>query len=390
MFIGLSVPDMAPDVHGAVAEAIAQNWVAHVGPSVDAFERELAEQLDVPASFATHSGTAALHLALRVCGVEAGDVVFCSTLTFVASANPILYLGATPVFIDCEPESWGMSPAALEEALAAAKRAGKLPRAIIVVHLYGQCADMDALGALADAYGVALIEDAAEALGATYRGKPAGTLARVGVFSFAGNKIITTSAGGALVSSEPELVLRARFLGMQAREPAAHYEHSELGYNYRLSNVLAAIGRSQLRVLAERVAARRAVFAHYQRALAPCAEVSWMPECSAGRSNRWLSVLLLAPGALAPAALVGALGAAQIEARRVFKPLHLQPLYRKHPYYAHHGRSVSQELFARGVCVPSSSNLSHDDQLRVVSEIMRALAHDGRARPTLRNLATAS
>ncbi|MDB4991467.1 MAG: pyridoxal phosphate-dependent aminotransferase [Myxococcaceae bacterium] len=375
--IGLSVPHMEDDVRAALADSFTQNWVAHVGPTVDAFELELAEHVGVPSTFATNSGTSALHLALRLCGVGAGDVVFCSSLTFIASANSILYQGAQPVFIDSDPETWGMSARALARALHEAKRSRKLPKAIIVVHLYGQSADMDPIVSIAKHFGVPVIEDAAEALGSTYRGRACGTMGLMGVYSFAGNKIISTSTGGALVSHDPALVARARYLGMQARERALHYEHSELGYNYRMSNVLAGIGRSQLRVLEQRVRARRAVFARCRDALTSIREAGWMPESAAGRSNRWLSVLTLAPGcSTTPAELVAQLAARQIEARRVFQPLHLQPLYRHHLFYAHDDRSICEDLFARGVCLPSSSSLSADDQRRVIAEVGRALRRD--------------
>jgi pyridoxal phosphate-dependent aminotransferase EpsN len=377
--IALSVPDLAPDVGAGLAEVLAGNWIAHVGPSVDAFERELAAKVGVPRAFATHSGTAALHLALQLCGVTRGDVVFCSALTFIASANPVLYQGARPVFIDSEPQSWSMSPLALERALHDARRAGELPKAIVVVQLYGQSADMAQLLALADAYGVPVIEDAAQALGATYHDQPCGTLGRVGVYSFAGNKIITTSAGGALVSHDEALVERARVLGMQGKSADCPYRHDLVGYNYRLSNVLAELGRSQLRVLEQRVRARRAVFARYRAALAHRPEVTWLPEPSYGRSNGWLSVLQLPEGP-EPEHVVATLGAQGIECRRVFMPLHRQPVYAHRPYYAHGKLSVCDRLFAEGVCVPSSSSLPLADQERVVAALERLLP---RSRPAI-------
>lgn len=374
-FIGLSVPHMATDLQVCLAEAFATNWVAHVGPTVDAFECDLARLVGVPGCFATHSGTAALHLALRLLGVGPSDVVFCSALSFIATANPILYQGASPVFIDAEPQSWGMSPVALERALAHARRVGRLPKAIIVAHLYGQSADMDPILSLSAAYGIPVIEDAAEALGATYKGRACGTLGHLGVYSFAGNKIVTTSTGGALVSNDAELVHRARYLGLQARDEQAHELHAELGYNYHMSNVLAGIGRSQLRVLNQRVDARRAVFTRYRRALEALSDIAWMPEASFGRATRWLSVLLLKASArLSASALVAALGERNIEARRVFKPLHQQPLYEGQPFFPHAREPVSERLFAQGVCIPSSSNLSAEDQARVIEELRRLLA----------------
>jgi pyridoxal phosphate-dependent aminotransferase EpsN len=371
---------MAPDALGCVGEVLDQNWIANMGPSVDAFERELAEHVGSAGCFATHSGTAALHLALRLADVGPSDRVYCSSLTFVASANPILYQGAVPVFIDAEPETGCMSPLALERALDEDRRNHELPKAIIVVHLYGQCADMKSILALADHHGVPVIEDAAQSLGSTCWGRASGTWGRFGVYSFAGNKIITTSTGGALVANDPALIERARFLGLQARDAAPHYAHSELGYNYRLSNVLAAIGRSQLRVLRRRVAQRRAVFARYRDGLSSLASVHWLHEPAYGHSNRWLSVMLLDDGAaLTAGEMIELLGRHGIEARRVFTPLHEQALYADRRFYAHCKPAVSTQLFARGVCLPSSSNLTLADQQRVLDVIT-----EGLHAPTLR------
>jgi len=383
--VPLSVPHLAPDVASRLERVLAQNWIANVGPSVDAFESELALRVGSAACLATHSATAALHLALRLVEVEPGDRVFCSALTFVASANPIVYLGAQPVFIDAEPSTGNMSAPALERALEAARRDGKLPKAIIVVHLYGQMADMRTLLALASRFGVPIVEDAAQALGASYRGRAAGTLGVLGVYSFAGNKIITTSTGGALVSNDARLIARARYLSMQARDAAQHYEHAELGYNYRMSNVLAEIGRSQLAVLSERVAARRAVFARYRAGLSGQAHVSWLHEPSYGLSNRWLSVMMLEPGArLTADQVVSQLAARGIEGRRVFKPMHRQRLYTNAPFYAHESSSVSDRLFERGVCLPSSSNLSLSDQRRVLGALDELLSSPVRSKAARR------
>ncbi len=368
--IPLSAPDLSADVLAGLARALASNWIAHVGPSVDAFEQELAAKVGATACLATNSGTAALHLALRVSEVEPGDVVLCSTLTFVASASPILYLGAEPVFVDCD-ESGNMSVRALERALSALRRAGRRVRAIVVVHLFGAPANMDAISELARQHHVVVIEDAAQALGATHRGRAVGTLGTLGIYSFAGNKIITTSTGGALLSQDAALIERARWLGTQARDAAVHYQHSQLGYNYRMSNVLAEIGRSQLRVLGQRVRARRLVFERYRSALADLPGVSWLPDAPYGLGNRWLSVALLAPGLFSPEQLVLKLREHGIEARPVFKPLHLQPLFAGREYYAHDGGSISDGLFRGGVCLPSSSQLSHADQQRVV-DVLRA------------------
>jgi dTDP-4-amino-4,6-dideoxygalactose transaminase len=283
------------------------------------------------------SGTAAIHLALLLLGVKPGDTVFCSSLTFVGSCNPILYCGAQPVFIDSDRESWNMSPEALERALEWAKREGRLPRCVIVVNLYGQSADMDALVPLCERYGVPVLEDAAESLGAQYKGRASGSFGRIGIYSFNGNKIITTSGGGMLVADDPALVERARKLATQAREPAPHYEHVEVGFNYRMSNVLAGIGRGQLRVLDQRVAQRREVFERYRRELSDLPQLAWMPEPTGCRSTRWLTCFTLAGDHASERRdlVLRALERHSIEARPVWKPMHLQPLFRGAPYFPH-------------------------------------------------------
>jgi dTDP-4-amino-4,6-dideoxygalactose transaminase len=317
--------------------------------------------------------------------VQPGDTVFCSSLTFVGSCNPILYCGAKPVFIDAEPGSWNMSPAALERAFAWAKRENRLPRCVIVVNLYGQSADMDALLPLCERHGVPVLEDAAESLGATYKGRPSGSFGRVGVLSFNGNKIITTSGGGMLLADDEALVARARKLSTQAREAAAHYEHREIGFNYRMSNVLAGIGRGQLRVLPQRVQQRRAIFARYREALADLPGVAWMPEPAGSRSTRWLTCLTL-QGAAAQARRDGVLRFLErhsIEARPVWKPMHLQPLYAGAPYFAHDdGQDVAAGLFDAGLCLPSGSNMSPADLERVIALLRRAL-HAGKSHDAL-------
>jgi pyridoxal phosphate-dependent aminotransferase EpsN len=367
--IYLSPPHMSGLEQQFMAEAFETNWIAPLGPNVDAFEREVAELVGTRGAVALSSGTAAIHLALRLLGVTAGDIVFCSTLTFVASANPILYLGAKPVFIDSDPETWNMSPAALARAFEDAERNGRLPKAVVVVNLYGQSADYDKIGRICNKYGVPVVEDAAESLGATYKGKMSGSIGKYGIFSFNGNKIITTSGGGMLVSDDPEGLDKARFWATQARDPAPHYQHSEMGYNYRMSNVLAGIGRGQLRVLRERVEARRRIFERYRELLKDEPTVSFMPEADFGRSTRWLTVMLLDPGIsgkLKPADLVRHLETYNIESRPLWKPLHLQPLFADAPYYPHTAdRDVSAELFARGVCLPSGSALTEEEQERV-------------------------
>ena len=293
--IHLSPPHMSGLEQEFVADAFASNWIAPLGPHVDAFEREFAEAIGARYAAALSSGTAALHLALQLVGVRQGDEVLVSTLTFAASANPIVYLGARPVFVDSECASWNMDPALLAETLEDRARRGRLPKAVVVVHLYGQSADLDPILELCEQYGVILIEDAAEALGATYRGRSPGTFGKAGIFSFNGNKIITTSGGGMLVSDDEALVARARKLATQARDPAPHYQHSEIGYNYRMSNILAAIGRGQLRVLEERVAARRRNFEFYAAALQDLPGLEFQPEAPWGRHTRWLTCVTIDP-----------------------------------------------------------------------------------------------
>lgn len=370
----LSTPHMGDTEREFVEEAFRTNWIAPLGPNVDAFERELAELVDVRHAAALSSGTAAIHLALRLLGVGPGDHVFCSTLTFAASANPIVYQGAEPVFIDSEPGSWNMSPAALEAAFAAAKKQGRLPKAVIVVNLYGQSADMDPLMALCEAHGVPLVEDAAESLGARYKGRASGTFGRLGIYSFNGNKIITTSGGGMLVSDDKALIDKARFLATQARDPAPHYQHSEIGYNYRMSNILAGVGRGQLRVLQQRVEARRAVYHRYREALADVDAIEWMPEPDWSYATHWLTACAMRPetGVQSPE-LIRRLAGELIEARPLWKPMHLQPVFAHCAYFAHGAESVSDRLFAQGVCLPSGSNMTEPQVDRIVATIRKIL-----------------
>ena len=368
--IHLSTPHMSGREQAYVADAFASNWIAPLGPHVDAFEAEFARAVGSRHAAALSSGTAALHLALQLAGVRAGDEVLVSSLTFSASVNPIVYLGARPAFIDSEARSWNMDPALLEQALEDRARAGRLPAAVVVVHLYGQSADLHPIAAACARHGVPLVEDAAEALGATYHGRAPGTFGQSGIFSFNGNKVITTSGGGMLVSDDDALVAHARKLATQARDPAPHYQHSEIGYNYRLSNVLAAIGRAQLEVLEERVLARRAVFDFYRQALAGVPGLRWMPEASWGRHSRWLSCLTVDPAEFGAGreALRLALEARNIEARPVWKPMHLQPVFAGLPAW---GGDVARELFEHGLCLPSGSNLRETD-LEQVAEVVRA------------------
>ncbi|MFC4775866.1 DegT/DnrJ/EryC1/StrS family aminotransferase [Paenibacillus sp. GCM10023252] len=382
--IYLSPPHLGENEQSFVAEAFATNWIAPLGPNVDEFERELAEYVGARGAVALSSGTAALHMALRLLGVGQGDRVFVSTLTFIASVNPILYQGGTPVFIDSDEETWNMSPKALHRALEDARRSNTLPKAVIVVNLYGQSADMEPLVQLCDSYGVPIVEDAAESLGATYNNKMSGAIGKLGIYSFNGNKIITTSGGGMLVSDDIALLAKARFWATQARDTALHYEHSELGYNYRMSNVLAGIGRGQLQVLNSRVDARRRVFDTYASAFAPIEGMTMMPEAAYGRSTRWLTALTMNPHmtGTTPAELIHQLSAENIEARPVWKPMHLQPLLRSYEYYTHEEQySVSDKLFAHGICLPSGSSLEAAEQDRVIDIALhhlnsRRLSHE--------------
>lgn len=370
--IYLSPPHLGEWEERFVAEAFANNWIAPLGPQVDAFEDEFREMVGAGHAVALSSGTAALHLGLQLVGVGAGDEVLVSTLTFAASVNPIRYLGATPVFVDCERESWNMDSALLAEALERKAKEGRLPKAVVAVHLYGQAADLDPIIAACREYDVPLVEDAAEALGATYKGRSPGTFGRAGIFSFNGNKIITTSGGGMLVSEDREMIRHARKLATQARDPAPHYEHSEIGYNYRLSNILAGIGRGQLRVLADRVRARREIFARYRDALEGRPGVELMPEAPWGRSSRWLTCLTLDPeqaGASSEEVRL-ALDAQNIEARPVWKPMHLQPVFAGCETF---GGSVAADLFRRGLCLPSGSSLSDVDLERILDVVLGRL-----------------
>lgn len=366
----LSTPHLGTQEMEYVDEAFKTNWIAPLGPNVDAFEKEFAEYVGVSHAAATNSGTAALHLALRLLDVGVGDYVFCSSLTFVASANPILYLGATPVFIDSEPDSWNMSPKALKRALEDAECKGILPKAIIVVNLYGQSADFDELLTVCRKYGVPIVEDAAESLGATYKGKASGAFGDISIFSFNGNKIITTSGGGMLLADDPEIVQKARFLSTQGREAVRHYEHRELAYNYRMSNVLAGIGRGQLKVLPERIIARRRIFDRYAVGLKDIDAISWMPEAEFGQSTRWLSACLVRSEDKSSSGLIDYLESENIEARPVWKPMHTQPLYAGASYYTHDENiSISDDLFVNGVCLPSGSNLTNTQQDRIIQAI---------------------
>jgi dTDP-4-amino-4,6-dideoxygalactose transaminase len=373
--IFLSPPDLGADERELLLDAVDSNWVSPLGPHVDAFERELAAYVGVEQAAALSSGTAGLHLALLLHDVGPGDEVLVPTLTFVATANAVVYTGATPVFVDADPTTWCIDPALVEETFAAKARAGRPPKALISVDLYGQCADYDAIEALCDEYGVVLIEDAAEALGARYKGRAAGTFGRLGVFSFNGNKIITTSGGGMLVSADAELVARARFLATQARDPAPHYEHSTIGFNYRMSNLLAAVGRGQLRHVDQKVARRRQINQRYRAALGDLPGVGFLPDAPDGEPTNWLTVITLDPSAASatPDELRLALEAADIEARPAWKPMHLQPVFANRECI---GGEVAERIFATGLCLPSGSSLTEQDQERVIATI-RAVLTEG-------------
>jgi dTDP-4-amino-4,6-dideoxygalactose transaminase len=352
-----------------VHKAFEDNWVTPAGPNLPGFEQELCASTGASFAVALSSGTAAIHLALILLGVQAGDEVLCSSFTFAASANPILYQGATPVFVDSEPETWNMSPQALEEAIHYRMAKGKRPKAIIVVHLYGMPANMYEIMRLSEQYGIPVIEDAAEALGSSFFSRMVGTFGLLGVYSFNGNKIITTSGGGALVSARQELVEKARFLATQAKDPAPHYQHSEVGYNYRMSNISAGIGRGQLEVLGKRVKQRREVYEGYLNGLREIEAIQFLKEPIGYYANRWLTCITLDPaGGINPEDLRVHLDQHHIESRPLWKPLHLQPVFQQYPYY---GDRVSETLFGQGLCLPSGSNLTEEDQEKVIKTIRK-------------------
>jgi pyridoxal phosphate-dependent aminotransferase EpsN len=368
--IYLSPPHLGEKEFDFVKEAFDTNWIAPVGPHIELFEKEFCEVTGAKYAAALSSGTAAIHLALMLLGISRGDEVICSAFTFSASANPIVYQSAVPIFVDSEATTWNMDVGYLQEAIQDRIKKGKKPKAVILVHLYGQSADIDPIIDLCNHYNIPLIEDAAESVGAYYKGSHTGTFGKFGIFSFNGNKIITTSSGGMLVSDDEEMIKKAKFLSSQSRDDAPHYQHSHIGYNYRISNVLAGIGRGQLRVLKERVNSRRTNFEFYKKAMGKLPGVNFMPEAEYGRSNRWLTCITIDP------ALFGkdrecvrlALEKENIEARPVWKPLHLQPVFKDYPFY---GTGVSEEIFDNGLCLPSGSNLKEVDLERVVDALHR-------------------
>ena len=370
--IWLSAPDLRGNEKKYADEAFATNWVAPVGPHIDAFERELAAKVGAKHAVAVSSGTAALHLALRLLGVGPGDEVVCSTLTFIASITPAMMQGAKPVFIDSDESSWNLDPALLEEFLDTRSKSGRLPKVVIPVHLYGQCCDMDPIRAVCEKYGVVMVEDAAEALGATYKGRAPGVFGKAGIFSFNGNKIITTSSGGMLVTDDAEFAAKARHLATQARDAAPHYQHTTWGYNYRMSNVLAGIGRGQLEQLDAKVNRRREHCAAYEKAFSDLPGLKFMPEAVFGRSTRWLTCVTIDPqvsGGITREVVRLALEQQDIESRPVWKPMHLQPVFASAEYV---GRGVSDRLFEHGLCLPSGSAMTDAERDRVILAVRAA------------------
>ncbi len=370
----LSIPHMGGCEQAYVREAFTSNWLSTVGPNLTALEQEFENRLGVPA-VALGSGTAAIHLGLRLLGVGPGDEVFCPTLTFAASCNPVRYLGAEPVFLDSDCATWNLDPDVLDQALRDRASRARLPRAVIVVHLYGQCANLAPILALCREYEVPVLEDAAEALGATYGGEPAGTLGDVGAFSLNGNKIITATGGGMLVARSRAWIDKARFWSQQARNAGLAYEHSELGYNYRMSNVLAGIGRGQMEVLDRRVRQRRAIAFQYRDAFADLSGIELMPQALYGLHTNWLSCFLIDEEGFGATrdAVIQALDEANVESRPVWKPMHLQPLYAGSECY---GGGVAEDLFRRGICLPSSSSLTEEEQLYVINAVRRLVGAD--------------
>jgi dTDP-4-amino-4,6-dideoxygalactose transaminase len=371
--IWLSSPHIGNAEKEFVEEAFTTNWIAPLGPNVDGFEKDLCEYTGVEHAAALSSGTAALHLALIILGVQKDDIVLCQSFTFSASANPIVYLGATPVFIDSEEDSWNMDPVLLKKAIQHYLSIGKKPKAIIPVHLYGMPAKLDAIIDLAEEYNIPVIEDAAESLGSTYQNKPCGSFGDMSILSFNGNKIITASGGGALLSSNEEWIQQARFLATQARDPAPHYQHSQIGYNYRMSNVLAGIGRGQMQVLQERVQQRRYNYDYYTKELGGISGISFQPESKDSFSNRWLTCILVEPSktnGITREDIRQYLEKDNIESRPLWKPMHLQPVFSGAAAFEN---GVSEKLFENGLCLPSGSNLTQDDLDRVVNKVKEIL-----------------
>lgn len=370
----LSYPHMSGNEEKFVRDAFRSNWIAPLGPHVDAFERETAEYCGVKGALALSSGSAALHLGLKLLGVGAGDVVFCPSLTFIASVAPVIYQNAEPVFIDSDEDTWNMSPEALRRAFDNVVSCGFMPKVVIVAELYGQCPKMDEIRALCAGYGVPILEDAAEALGSLWRGEKCGSLTELGVLSYNGNKVITTSGGGMLLSDDLEYLAKARFWATQARDKEPWYEHTEIGYNYRLSNILAAIGRGQMTCLEGRIARRREIFDRYQAGLAEAQEISFMPELGGSFSNRWLTAITIDPACgKSFMDVLRSLDSQNIETRPVWKPMHRQPVFAGLKYFAHGNESVSDKLFDSGLCLPSCSAMTDGEQDWVIKCLLEAV-----------------
>jgi len=368
--IYLSPPHMSGEEQRFVAETFESNWIAPLGPQVDAFEREFCDRVGISHAVALNSGTAAMHLALRYLGVGPGDEVIAPSLTFIGGVSPILFQGARPGFIDSDRISWNMDPDLLHEELLERRKRNRLSKAVICADIYGQCADYDRISGVCAEFGVPVLLDSAEALGATYKGKSAGADGKAAVYSFNGNKIITTSGGGMLASHDKAMIDQARFWSQQARDPAPHYEHSQIGYNYRLSNVLAAIGRGQLRALDDRVEKKRWIFDHYERALSRVPGIEFMPETDYGKATRWLTVILISPEQFGVdrEAVRLAMEKQNIESRPVWKPMHMQPVFKDVPM---RGGAVCEDLFKRGLCLPSGTALTEADLNRVIEIIKK-------------------
>lgn len=371
--IYLSSPHMGGGELKYIHQAFEENWIAPLGPNVDGFEEDICRYTGAGYAAALSSGTAAIHLSLILLGVQAGDEVICPTFTFSATVNPIIYQGATPIFVDSGYSSWNICVKETQRTIEHRISKGKKPKAMMIVHLYGQSAKMDELLALADQYDIPIIEDAAEALGGQYKGKMLGTFGRLGILSFNGNKIITTSGGGALLSDDEHLIKKARFLATQARDNAPHYQHSQIGYNYRLSNIAAGIGRGQMEVIADRVKQRRANYEFYKKAFADIPAISFSPELESTFSNRWLTCIVVdekQSGGVTRESIRLALAKENIEARPLWKPMHLQPIFEKYPYYG--SRHIAEDLFNRGLCLPSGSNLT-EEELHIIVKMIKQL-----------------
>lgn len=361
--IFLSSPHMSSEGYelNYVKGAFETNWIAPLGPNVDSFETEFAKKIGAKHAVVLSSGTAAIHLALKSAGVKAGDIVFCQSLTFSATANPIIYLNAVPVFLDSDEKSWNMCPNMLKRAFKIYDSKGRLPKAVIGVHLYGLAADMDPILSLCRSYDVPFIEDAAESLGTLYKGQFTGCLGDYGIFSFNGNKIITTSGGGMVVADDQKKTDKIRFWATQSKDPARHYQHSELGYNYRLSNVAAGIGRGQLKVLDERILKKRYIFEFYKKELAGLEGIKFMPENDWNEPNCWLTCITI-NGKIKPVNVMDALERNNIESRPIWKPMHLQPFFKKYDYI---GSDVSEYIFKHGICLPSDTKMTDGDLMRI-------------------------